>query len=58
MPIPEPKTGEERDAFINRCMADQTMVDEYDDEGVRFAVCNTKFTKKQLKKKNGRKFIK
>ena len=38
MPIPTPTKGEEKKDFIDRCMADDTMVGEYD-EGQRRAIC-------------------
>lgn len=38
MPIPTPNEGEEKAEFIDRCMADETMVGEYD-AGQRRAVC-------------------
>lgn len=41
MPIPTPNQDETHDEFISRCMADETMVDEYSDEDQRFAVCET-----------------
>lgn len=41
MPIPNPRTYETEDEFISRCMADDTMVDEYPEEDQRFGVCQT-----------------
>ena len=38
MPIPQPTKGESRQDFIDRCMADETMVGEYD-SGQRRAIC-------------------
>ena len=38
MPIPTPNRGEDKADFIDRCMADEVMVGEYD-EGQRRAVC-------------------
>ena len=38
MPIPEPNENENKKDFINRCMADSTMVNEYD-EKQRLAIC-------------------
>lgn len=43
MPLPKPKTGEDKDKFIERCMADETMVSEYPDEKQRYAVCLSQF---------------
>lgn len=38
MPIPNPKDNETQEQFIDRCMIDETMVNEYDDDQ-RLAVC-------------------
>lgn len=40
MPLPKPNENEKRDQFIDRCMADETMNEEYSDNSQRFAVCN------------------
>ena len=42
MPIPKPTSDESRQQFINRCMGDSTMVDEYNSDQ-RLAVCNTSY---------------
>lgn len=39
MPLPKPNDGETKDEFIDRCMADDTMQDEFPDESQRYAVC-------------------
>lgn len=39
MPLPKPKEGESQDDFISRCMSNETMKDEYDDNDQRLAVC-------------------
>ena len=39
MPIPTPSSGESDEDFLNRCMDDSKMVDEFPDEVQRFAVC-------------------
>lgn len=41
MPIPKPREDEGEDTFLDRCMGDETMVDEYSDNEQRFAVCNS-----------------
>lgn len=41
MPIPIPQDDEEKDDFIDRCMSNDIMVDEYSDESQRLAICNT-----------------
>lgn len=45
MPIPKPKEGESKDEFMKRCMADETMIEEYPDEKQRYAVCMVQFKK-------------
>jgi len=39
MPIPRPNEGEEYEEFIRRCMGDDVMTREFDDEEQRRAVC-------------------
>ena len=39
MPIPVPNSGESKEEFIDRCMADDVMVAEYDQDQ-RMAICN------------------
>lgn len=41
MPLPEPTSTESHDEFIDRCMSDDAMEEEYDDEGQRLAVCES-----------------
>lgn len=41
MPIPTPNSDESPDEFMERCMADSTMVSEYPDDDQRAAVCST-----------------
>jgi hypothetical protein len=40
MPIPKPTGDENEEQFIGRCMSDETMASEYDNDQ-RFAVCST-----------------
>ena len=47
MPIPQPNKNERKDAFIERCMADDKMGKEYPINQQRFAVCSA-----QLKNTN------
>lgn len=44
MPTP-PKKGENRSAFINRCMSDDSMKKEFPDQKQRVAVCMSKWSK-------------
>lgn len=46
MPIPTPKPNETEDTFIHRCMTDQTMQDDYENNMQRYAVCVTQWSKK------------
>lgn len=39
MPMPKPKKNEKEDEFINRCMGDEVMKDEFEDNKKRLAVC-------------------
>jgi hypothetical protein len=43
MPMPSPNDGESHDEFIDRCMGDETMNDEYEDGDQRLAVCQTQW---------------
>ena len=43
MPIPKPTGDENEEQFIGRCMSDDTMVSEYDNDQ-RFAICSTAWT--------------
>jgi hypothetical protein len=52
MPIPTPRKNEKRDAFINRCMSDEKMNEEYSDNSQRFAVCNVQFSEAKGEIKN------
>lgn len=48
MPIPKPIQNENQDQFIERCMSDETMVNEYDNEQ-RLAVCTVAWNEKNVK---------
>jgi len=50
MPIPTPTALENHDEFIQRCMSDEKMKDEYDTEQ-RYAVCESAFKTKLAKQK-------
>lgn len=39
MPIPKPRPDENQVEFIDRCMSDESMVQEFPDSDQRFAVC-------------------
>lgn len=39
MPLPKPKNNENLDEFMNRCMIDNIMIEEYPNNKQRFAIC-------------------
>ena len=39
MPLPKPKKGEKKDDFISRCMSDDVMLGDYEDQDQRYAIC-------------------
>jgi hypothetical protein len=41
MPIPKPRKSEKKDSFIDRCMGNDTMTDEYPENDQRYAVCQS-----------------
>lgn len=43
MPLPKPKKDESHDDFMERCMSDDVMLKEYDDEKQRYAVCQSQW---------------
>lgn len=49
MPIPKPNKDEKKKDFIARCMSDEAMVKEYDQEQ-RAAICNTSWKESKEKK--------
>lgn len=56
MPIPKPENNETENEFIQRCITDNTMQDEYPDEDQRLAVCyqswdNNKKEETQMEKR-------
>jgi hypothetical protein len=44
MPLLKPNEGENKDDFLDRCMANDVMNEEYPDQSQRAAVCNAQFT--------------
>lgn len=39
MPLPTPRPNDNRETFLQRCMADPTMVSDFPERTQRFAVC-------------------
>jgi len=52
MPLAEPKSGEDRQEFIQRCMRDSIMVKEFPDEDQRYAICVTQTKTESFSKQN------
>lgn len=48
--MPDPKQNESKNDFIKRCMGDPESVRSYPDQSQRYAVCNSKWMAKALKK--------
>lgn len=46
MPLPKPNNGETKDEFIERCMGNETMVEDYPENDQRYAVCQSQWGKK------------
>ena len=58
MPLPKPKTGENEEDFISRCMGNPTMKDDYPEQKQRLAVCYSRWKeKKMIKTRENRKVI-
>lgn len=47
MPLPTPNPEESQEQFLDRCMGDEAMVAEYEDEAQRYAVCNSLWEQSQ-----------
>lgn len=45
MPIPIPETTESEREFIARCMGNETMVQDFEDNAQRYAICIREFNK-------------
>jgi hypothetical protein len=45
MPLPKPIENESKKDFISRCMGDKVMNNEYSDNPMRYAICNTLWDK-------------
>jgi hypothetical protein len=47
MPVPTPSNNEDMDNFMDRCMSDNNMQDEFPDRTQRVAVCTRSWDEKQ-----------
>ena len=45
MPLPTPNPNEDKDTFLERCMSDETMNEDFPDQGQRRAVCESQWDK-------------
>jgi HK97 family phage prohead protease len=52
MPLVKPRDKEKRKDFLERCMGDQTSVDDFPDRSQRFAVCNGLYNDRDKKEDN------
>jgi len=50
MPLPTKNAGEEKNAFIGRCMSDDMMKKEFSDSKQRTAVCLNQYTRRKKTK--------
>lgn len=41
--MPEPRQGETKQAFLDRCMADEEANDDFPESDQRFAFCNSQW---------------
>jgi hypothetical protein len=48
MPIPKPSPGQERNDFIESCMSNPTMKEEFENDNQRLAVCNNSWNEKEF----------
>jgi hypothetical protein len=48
MPLPKPSVGESRNDFMDRCLSDAKIVNEFSDQDQRVAVCVTQYEGKQM----------
>lgn len=51
MPLPLPQPGESKDDFLSRCMANEAMLNEFEDEGQHFAICLNQWKESKEEKK-------
>jgi len=47
--MPEPKDGEKKKDFLDRCMSDEVMNEDYPDKDQRFAICNSIWDEREEK---------
>tara|TARA_R100000008_G_scaffold86000_1_gene77463 strand:+ start:1864 stop:2070 length:207 start_codon:yes stop_codon:yes gene_type:complete len=47
MPLPTKNSGEEKNSFVQRCMSDDIMKQEFSDSKQRVAVCLSQYKKRK-----------
>lgn len=52
MPIPQPQPDETKDDFLQRCMADGTMLLDFPDPSQRYAVCEQQVARNETRAKD------
>ena len=58
MPLPSPRKGQSKDDFVNICMDDTKMLNEFPDDKQRAAVCYSQYSKSNANlEKQGDKMI-
>jgi hypothetical protein len=57
MPLPKPRTDEEKDKFLERAMGDSIMVSDYPDNKQRYAVANSLWEKHIKEKAKNSEFL-
>ncbi len=52
MPIPQPQPDETKDDFLQRCMADGTMLLDFPDPSQRYAICEQQVARNEKRAKD------
>ena len=52
MPIPQPQPDETKDDFLQRCMADGTMLLDFPDPSQRYAICEQQVARNETRVKD------
>jgi hypothetical protein len=47
MPLPNPRKGQDQNAFMSKCMGDETIKKEFPNQKQRIAVCLSQFKRKK-----------
>jgi len=53
--MPEPRSGETREGFVNRCMGDEESVNDFPDEEQRAAFCHSQYDEFEKRKRRRRR---